>query len=101
MGDRLRESGLAPHEVLLTGRQASEIIEHARTSNVSLVVLGAHSQTGLDKMFLGSTTLEVLTHCHASVLVAREPTVPARGSRERPLVGSLEAPSVVAIGALA
>jgi nucleotide-binding universal stress UspA family protein len=73
VGDRLRDSGRTPHEVLLTGRPAHEIIHQARRSLVDLVVLGAHAQTGLDRLLLGSTTLEVLTHSPSSVLVAREP----------------------------
>ncbi len=96
VADRLRERGRIPREVLVTGRPASEIIDHARTSGASLIVLGAHDQTSLDKLLLGSTTLEVLTHGTASVLVAREPVFGwdtrqgvAAGSREaRDLVGS-------------
>jgi nucleotide-binding universal stress UspA family protein len=95
--DRLRDGGRDPHALLLIGRPASEIIEHVRASGASLVVLGAHDQTSLDKLFLGSTTLEVLTHTHASVLVARakvarseglRETVPAETREERHLVGS-------------
>ena len=72
---RLRDDGRASGEVLLTGRPASEIVDQARRSNADLIVLGAHEQTGLDQLLLGSTTLEVLTHSHASVLVAREPAL--------------------------
>jgi nucleotide-binding universal stress UspA family protein len=82
VGDRLREGGRSPHEVLLTGRPATEIVEHVRASGASLIVLGAHDQSHLDKLFLGSTTLEVLTHSAASVLVAREPIAWTGGTRE-------------------
>ncbi len=82
VAERLRERGRIPREVVLTGRPASEIVDHVTTSGASLVVLGAHDQTGLDKLLLGSTTLEVLTHSSASVLVAREP-VTRRDDRGR------------------
>jgi nucleotide-binding universal stress UspA family protein len=95
VGDRLRESGRTPHEVLLTGRPASEIVDHARETGASLIVLGAHDQTGLDKLFLGSTTLEVLMHSHASVLVAREPALRSAETREAVVVGSREAQLLV------
>ncbi len=97
VAERLRDAGQETHAVLLTGRPASEIIEHVRASGVSLVVLGAHDQTNIDKLFLGSTTLDVLTHTHASVLVARakvvrsvEPSeaLPIASREERQLVGS-------------
>lgn len=83
VADRLRDGGREPREVLLTGRPANEIIEHVRASGASLVVLGAHDQTNIDKLFLGSTTLEVLTHTHASVLVARAKVVRSSGHREQ------------------
>lgn len=91
VGDRLRAGGRAPSEVLLTGRPASEIVDHARGSDASLIVLGAHDQTRLDKLLLGSTTLEVLTHCTASVLVAREPVSRSVDVRDAAPAGSVGA----------
>ena len=37
--------------------------------------MGTHGRSGLDRLLLGSVAREVLTHSHASVLVAREPVV--------------------------
>ena len=74
-GDRLRGAGRDAREVLLTGRPAPEIVAQAAESGADLIVLGAHAQSGLDRLLLGSTTLEVLTHSHASVMVARESTL--------------------------
>lgn len=85
IGDRLRGSGRDAQELMLTGKPAPEIVEQARTSGADLIVLGAHAQTSLDRLLLGSTTLEVLTHSHASVLVAREPaTRPLQTARPVP-----------------
>jgi nucleotide-binding universal stress UspA family protein len=75
VGDRLRDQGREPYEVLLTGRPASEIVDQARASGADLIVLGAHAQTSLDKLLLGSTTLDVLVHSPTSVLVARGPVI--------------------------
>lgn len=73
IGSRLRDAGRDAHEVLLSGRAATEIVDEARSSGADLIVLGAHLQSGLDRLLLSSTTLEVLTHSPASVLVARDP----------------------------
>jgi nucleotide-binding universal stress UspA family protein len=78
IGARLRSSGLDPREILLTGAPASEIVDEAQRSRADLIVLGAHGQTGLDRLLWSSTTLAVLSHCHASVLIAREPVFRAR-----------------------
>jgi nucleotide-binding universal stress UspA family protein len=75
---RLRSGERDPRETLLTGAPASEIVDEAQRSRADLIVLGAHGQTGLDRWLLGSTTLDVLTRSHASVLVAREPVFRAR-----------------------
>jgi nucleotide-binding universal stress UspA family protein len=72
---RLSVNGRPSSQVLLSGRPASEIVDQAQRAQADLIVLGAHAQTGLDQLLLGSTTLEVLTHSHASVLVARWPAV--------------------------
>jgi|GEM_PF-2490290 len=73
IGMRLRSCGFTAREVLLTGSPAIEIADEAHRSRVDLIVLGAHTPSGLDKVFLEGTTLDVLTHSTASVLVAREP----------------------------
>ena len=69
---RLRGHSRDQHELLLSGPPAREIVDYAERSGADLIVLGAHAQTNLDRLLLGSTTLEVLTRSPASVLVARE-----------------------------
>jgi nucleotide-binding universal stress UspA family protein len=90
VAERLRDGGRAPREVLLSGRPASEIVEQAKVSGADLIVLGAHGQTSLDRLLLGSTTLEVLTHSSASVLVAREPVFGSADLVRTIPAGSLE-----------
>jgi nucleotide-binding universal stress UspA family protein len=99
VAERLSAHGRAAHEVLLTGRPASEIVDHARAARASLIVLGAHDQTTLDKLFLGSTTLEVLTHSDASVLVAREPAIRSHDTGRTERVVAREALGLVGAGA--
>ncbi len=45
------------------------IIDAARTNGCDLIVMGTHSRTGLDAVFLGSETHKVLTHSQIPVLV--------------------------------
>jgi nucleotide-binding universal stress UspA family protein len=70
--ERLRRCGRTASEVLLTGDPASEIVEVSKRSNADLIVMGTHGRHGLDRLLLGSVARDVLTHSHASVLVARE-----------------------------
>lgn len=82
IGARLRSCGREAREVLLTGAPSIEIADEAHRSRADLIVLGAHAPSGLDKLFLEGTTLDVLTHSTASVLVAREPVQRARSAMD-------------------
>ena len=70
------ESGLdlPPFEaVVLTGEPAPEIVALAQRERASLVVIATHGLSGYRKMFLGSTTEDVLRHTEVPVLVAPPP----------------------------
>ena len=82
VGQRLRDHSRDAHELLLSGPPAHEIVDYTQRSHADLIVLGAHAQTAMDRLLLGSTTLEVMTHSPASVLVARDPVSwPRSGER--------------------
>ena len=55
--------------VLKASRPAPAITDFARQNNMDMIVLATHGHTGLQKMMLGSVTLEVLHDAHVPVLV--------------------------------
>jgi nucleotide-binding universal stress UspA family protein len=52
-------------------RPAEAIVDVARERNCSLIVMASHGRRGLGRLFLGSQTIEVLTHSPIPVLVVR------------------------------
>ena len=82
-GDRLRSHGMCIHEILLTGDPCTEITGEARRSEADLIVLGTHRRSGIERLLIGSVANGVLTHSHASVLVARDPAQRPRSGGTR------------------
>ncbi|HEU5245601.1 MAG TPA: universal stress protein [Candidatus Udaeobacter sp.] len=66
-------NGLEVETSLQTGHPGQEICEHARDSDVDLIVISTHGSTGLTHLLLGSVAEYVVRHAHCPVLV-----VPAR-----------------------
>jgi nucleotide-binding universal stress UspA family protein len=56
-----------------TGRAFVEILEHVKSWEADLVVLGAHGAASLEPIIFGSTAERVLKASPCSVLVVREP----------------------------
>ena len=52
-------------------RPAEAIVETAKEKNCNLVVMASHGRRGLGRLFLGSQTVETLTHSPVPVLVVR------------------------------
>jgi nucleotide-binding universal stress UspA family protein len=80
--DQMRElfektdwDGLEVETSLQTGHPGQQICEHARDSDVDLVVISTHGSTGLTHLLLGSVAEYVVRHAHCPVLV-----VPTRSS---------------------
>ena len=59
----LEACGLEPNTQMLHGSTASAIARYAEESGVDLLLMGAHSHSKLRRLFLGSTTTEVLRGC--------------------------------------
>ena len=53
------------------GRPAEAIVEAAKSSGCSLIVMASHGRRGLRRLLLGSQTAEVLAHSPVPVLVVR------------------------------
>ncbi len=64
--------GVSATSELLWGRPSDAIIETAVKQNASLVVLGTHGRTALEKLLIGSTAERVVRLCPAPVLTVRE-----------------------------
>jgi nucleotide-binding universal stress UspA family protein len=64
--------GVAAETVHVEGRRPAEaIVETARERDCNLIVMASHGRRGLGRLFLGSQTIETLTHSPVPVLVVR------------------------------
>jgi nucleotide-binding universal stress UspA family protein len=70
--------------VTSVGNPAEEILRQTKRLRADLVVMGTHGLSGLQKMFFGSTTEQVLRR--AAVPVLAIPSM--RGSRRRPTIAA-------------
>jgi nucleotide-binding universal stress UspA family protein len=59
--------------ITLTGKGAiaENIIRAAKRHHCDLIVMASHGRKGIQRILLGSETLDVLTHSHVPVLVLR------------------------------
>jgi nucleotide-binding universal stress UspA family protein len=69
--ERLKEAGLNATPLVVSADPRSMIIEHAKETGTDLVVVGAHSSSGIAGFLLGSVANTVLRMAHCSVEVAR------------------------------
>jgi nucleotide-binding universal stress UspA family protein len=53
-------AGVQAQRLALEGEPAKEILEQAAAAKCSVIVMGAHSRRGLERLFVGSTTEAVL-----------------------------------------
>jgi nucleotide-binding universal stress UspA family protein len=67
----LSSKGVSVKTQVRKGRSATEITEAVKELNSDLVVISTHGLTGWDRVFLGSTTEEVVRHVSCPVLVVR------------------------------
>jgi len=69
--ERLARTGVKVEGVVLRGRPATVIVDHARRIEADLVVVGSRGHGTIASMLLGSVSAEVVDHAPAPVLVAR------------------------------
>jgi nucleotide-binding universal stress UspA family protein len=62
-------NGLEVETSLQTGHPGQQICEHARDSDMDLIVIPTHGSTGLTHLLLGSVAEYVVRHAHCPVLV--------------------------------
>ncbi len=67
-----QKRGVSATSELLWGRPSDAIIETAKKMKASLVVLGTHGRTALEKLLIGSTAERVVRLSPVPVLTVRE-----------------------------
>src|SRR5512138_2545367 len=55
-----RRAGIRTEAVVDLGNTASKVLEHARTRQAGLIVMGTHGLGGFERLMLGSVTEKVL-----------------------------------------
>jgi nucleotide-binding universal stress UspA family protein len=101
---RLQQAGLTAAIQILEGLAAEQVIEFARTSQIPLIILSSHGQSGLSGWNVSSVVQKIAPRTCASIMIVRayQPTMPeVTGLRYRrllvPLDGSQRAESVLPI----
>jgi nucleotide-binding universal stress UspA family protein len=73
--------------IVKSPREASAILEHAEAHDCGLIVMGTHARKGVERMFMGSVTAEVLRRSPVSVMIiGPRHEAPAPDSYRRVLV---------------
>jgi len=54
---------------VLEGDPADEILEFATSWNADLIIMGTHSHSGLENLFMGNVAVEVVKHAKIPVLI--------------------------------
>lgn len=67
----LRKAGIEVSTEVLEGPPAQAIAEVAETRNADLIVMGNRGYNVFAEVFLGSVSLQVLTHCKIPVLIVK------------------------------
>jgi nucleotide-binding universal stress UspA family protein len=65
--------GIALEHLLAEGDPAATINKTAREHDCSLIVLGTHGRSGLDRLLMGSVAEQVVRKAHCPVLTVKSP----------------------------
>ncbi|MFW5837157.1 MAG: universal stress protein [Desulfovibrionaceae bacterium] len=57
--------------LLLEGDPYQALVQHARTMDAGMMVMGSHGRTGLQKVLMGSVAQRIIEHAPCAVYVAR------------------------------
>ena len=68
----LAESGCRWHAFVAEGRPARTIVEHAANGGYDLIVMGSRGRSGLQELFLGSVSHNVVQHSPIPVLIMKD-----------------------------
>lgn len=68
---RLIKSGVATEKQILDGYAAERIVEFSRRTQVSLIVLSSHGQSGLTGWNVSSVVQKIILRAHTSIMIVR------------------------------
>jgi len=69
--ERLKKNDLKVQSVIRHGSAASKIVEEAESWAADLIVVGSHGYSAIERLFLGSVAMSVVSHAPCSVEVVR------------------------------
>jgi nucleotide-binding universal stress UspA family protein len=75
----LGDAGLQAEGRVIDGDPREALLDVARREGVSLIVVGSHGRTGLEKLLMGSVASHIVAHAACSVLVVRRGTSKGAG----------------------
>jgi nucleotide-binding universal stress UspA family protein len=67
----LGEAGVAAESILVIGNPAAEILDHAETRGIELIVIGRAGRHGIKRFLMGTVSDRVVEHARCDVLVVR------------------------------
>lgn len=67
-----QEYGVKVHSIVEVGEPFDSIIEKAEELDVDLIVVGAHSKSGIERLLMGSVSEKVARKAKRSVLIVRK-----------------------------
>jgi nucleotide-binding universal stress UspA family protein len=70
----LRSAGRKVSTAVREGKPTRQILALAASDGCDVIVVGAHSRTGIEKFMLGSVSMAVASAASCSVLVVRHPS---------------------------
>ncbi len=65
------DSTIGVEHHFLEGDPAREIVRHAERVNASLIVMGTHSRSGVERLLMGSVAEKVMRNAPCSVLIVK------------------------------
>ncbi|MBI5030511.1 MAG: universal stress protein [Chloroflexi bacterium] len=68
---RLIKSGVSTEKQILDGYAAERIVEFSRRTQVSLIVLSSHGQSGLTGWNVSSVVQKIILRAHTSIMIVR------------------------------
>jgi nucleotide-binding universal stress UspA family protein len=71
LADRLQETGLPLKIQILEGEAAEQIIDFAHNSDVNLIILSSHGQSGLTGWNVGSVVQKIVMRARTSIMIVR------------------------------
>ncbi len=74
LAERVRDAQLPVQTSLVFGYPPEAIISYVQENGISLICMGSHKRSGLEKLIIGSTTEKVVRQAPCPVLVIRSDT---------------------------